>query len=58
LVFGGSLGEMLETSRKLHVKFEMPVDLTDRDFWKTETMGVAVKPVTSDAFIKSRLTLK
>lgn len=33
VVFGGSSGEMLETSRILHVKFEMPVDLTD--FWKT-----------------------
>ena len=29
VVFGGLLGEMLETSRILHVKFEMPVDLTD-----------------------------
>lgn len=33
VVFGGSSGEMLEISRILHVKFEMPVDLTD--FWKT-----------------------
>ena len=37
---------MLETSRILHVKFEMPVDLTD--FWKTETMGVAVKPCADE----------
>lgn len=40
VVFGGPSGEVQESSRILHVKFEMPVDLTD--FWKTETMGVAV----------------
>ena len=47
VVFGGSSGEMLETSRVLHVKFEMPVDLTD--FCKTETIGVAVKPCVCEA---------
>ena len=47
VVFGGSSKEMLETSRILHVKFEMPVDLTI--FWKTETMGVAVKPCVCEA---------
>lgn len=47
VVFGGSSREMLETSRILHVKFEMPVDLTN--FWKTETMGVAVKPCVCEA---------
>ena len=47
VVFGGSPGEVQETSRILHVKFEMPVDLTE--FWKTETMGVAVKPCVSEA---------
>ena len=47
VVLGGSSGEMLEASRVLHVKFEMPVDLTD--FWKTETMGVAVKPCVCEA---------
>ena len=47
VVFGGSSGEVQETSRILHVKFEMPVDLTD--FWKTETMGVAVKPCVCEA---------
>lgn len=47
MVFGGSSGEMLETSRVLHVKFEMPVDLTD--FCKTETIGVAVKPCVCEA---------
>lgn len=40
VVFGGPSGEVQESSRILHVKFEMPFDLTD--FWKTETMGVAV----------------
>ena len=47
VVFGGSRGEVQETSRILHVKFEIPVDLTD--FWKTETMGVAVKPCVCEA---------
>ena len=47
VVFGGSRGDVQETSRILLVKFEMPVDLTD--FWKTETMGVAVKPCVCEA---------
>ena len=47
VVFGGSSGEVQEASRILHVKFEMPVDLTD--FWRTETMGVAVKPCVCEA---------
>lgn len=47
VVFGGSPGEVQETGHILHVKFEMPVDLTD--FWKTETMGVAVKPCVCEA---------
>ena len=47
VVFGGSPGEVQETSRILHVKFEMPVDLTD--FWKTEMMGVTVKPWVCEA---------
>jgi len=40
VVFCGPSGKVQESSRILHVKFEMPVDLTD--FWRTETMGVAV----------------
>ena len=47
VVFGDSPGEVQETSRILHVKFEMPVDLTD--FWKTETMGVTVKLCVCEA---------
>ena len=46
-MFGGSPGKVQETSRILHVKFEMSVDLTD--FWKTETMGVAVRPCACEA---------
>jgi len=48
VVFGGSPGEVQETSHILHVKFEMSVDLTD--FWKTETMGVAFKPCVCKAY--------
>lgn len=47
VVFGGSPGHVEESSRILHVKFEMPVDLTD--FWKTETMGAVVKPCACEA---------
>ena len=46
-MFGGLPGKVQETSRILHVKFEMPVDLTN--FWKTDTMGVAVKPCLCEA---------
>ena len=37
----------------LHVKYTAPVDLSD--FWKTETMGVEVKPCTCDADKLSQL---
>ena len=37
--FGSSAGDV---TRVLHVKYQIPVSLTD--FWTTETMGVEVKP--------------
>ena len=42
MVFGGTSQDAHETSRILHVKYTIPVDLSD--FWTTEPMGVAVTP--------------
>ena len=47
VVFGGSSGNVQPVSRILFVKYAMPVDLSD--FWKTETMGVEVKPCICEA---------
>ena len=44
--FGSSPGALSagDVTRVLHVKYQIPVSLTD--FWTTETMGVEVKPCT------------
>ena len=48
VIFGGSPGNMPATSHEvLHVKFSEPVDLTD--FWRTESIGVQVRPCVCDA---------
>lgn len=47
VVFGGSPGDDQTANRILLVKYAMPVDLSD--FWKTETMGVEVKPCVCEA---------
>jgi len=41
-VFSGSSGDTQVNGRVYHVRFAAPVEMTD--FWKTETMGVEVKP--------------
>ena len=46
--FGSSPGSVEgDVTRVLHVKYDVPVNLTD--FWTTETMGVAVKPCVCGA---------
>lgn len=47
VVFGGSSGNIQPASRILFVKYATPVDLSD--FWKTESMGVEVKPCVCEA---------
>ena len=47
VVFGGSSGNVQPASRILFVKYATPVDLSD--FWKTESMGVEVKPCVCEA---------
>ena len=47
VVFGGSAENVQPSIRILFVKYATPVDLTD--FWKTETMGVQVKPCVCEA---------
>ena len=44
---GGSLGNVQLASRILFVKHAMPVNLSN--FWKTESMGVDVKPCVCEA---------
>jgi hypothetical protein len=54
VIFGSTTGELSNTiTTVLHVKYTAPVDLSD--FWKTETMGVEVKPCTCDADKLSQL---
>ena len=48
VVFGGSSGNIQQASRILFVKYATPVDLSS-DFWKTESMGVEVKPRVREA---------
>ena len=47
VVFGGKDGETPDASAILHVKYALPIDLTD--FWTTESMGVTVKSCLCDA---------
>lgn len=47
VVFGGSSGNVQPASRILFVKYATPVDLSD--FWKTESMGVEVRPCVCEA---------
>ena len=47
VVFGGSSGNVEPANRILFVKHATPVDLSD--FWKTESMGVEVKPCVCEA---------
>ncbi|PFX19266.1 hypothetical protein AWC38_SpisGene16336 [Stylophora pistillata] len=47
VVFGGELEETSDVTRKLHVKFAFPVDLSH--FWETEAMGMEIKPCICDA---------
>jgi len=42
VIFGVTPRDAHEANRILHVKYTVPVDLSD--FWTTEAMGVAVKP--------------
>ena len=45
VIFGGTPGEAQDKTRFCHALFSSPVDPVDlTEFWKTETMGVAVKP--------------
>ena len=45
VIFGGTPGEAQDETRFCHALLSSPVDSVDlTDFWKTETMGVAVKP--------------
>ena len=47
VVFGGSSGNTQSASRIMFVEYATPVDLSD--FWKTESMGVEVKPCVCEA---------
>ena len=47
VVFGGSSGNVEPANRILFVMHATPVDLSD--FWKTESMGVEVKPYVCEA---------
>ncbi len=48
VVFGGKTGQDAAVAMHiLHVKYALPVDMTD--FWSTETMGVQVKPCVCSA---------
>ena len=42
VIFGISPGSESQVNTVYHVKFSSPVDITD--FWKTESMGVDVRP--------------
>jgi hypothetical protein len=54
VIFGSTTGKLSNTiTTVLHVKYTAPVDLSN--FWKTETMGVEVKPCTCDADKLSQL---
>ena len=54
VIFGGSPSNVSENSHRiLHVRFSEPVDLSN--FWKTEAMGVQVKPCTCEADKLSRI---
>lgn len=47
VVLGGSSGNDQPASRILFVKDATPVDISD--FWKTESIGVEVKPCVCEA---------
>ena len=47
VIFGISPGSESQVNKVYHVKFSSPVDITD--FWKTESMGVDVKPCVCEA---------
>ena len=47
MVFGGQSGETQGHGRVHHVRFAAPVELSD--VWKTEAMGVEVKPCVCEA---------
>ena len=47
VVFGGPSGETLVNGRVCHVRLATPVDVSE--FWKTEAMGVEVKPCICEA---------
>ena len=47
VVFGGPSGETQVNGRVYHVRFAAPVEMSD--FWKTEAMGVEVKPCVCEA---------
>ena len=47
VIFGISPGSESQVNKVYHVKFLSPVDITD--FWKTESMGVDVKPCVCEA---------
>lgn len=53
VVFGGSPTSTEEVNQVYHVTYATPVDLSS--FWKTEAMGVEVKPCVCDADKVSRV---
>ena len=46
VLFGGNTGETESASQVYHVAYAKPLDLTE--FWKTEAMGLEVKPCICD----------
>ena len=47
VVFGGQSGETQVHGRDHHVRFAAPVEASD--FWKTEAIGIEVKPCVCEA---------
>lgn len=47
VVFGGKAEQLSDASAILHVKYASPIEMSD--FWKTEAMGVEIKPCVCDA---------
>ena len=47
VIFGMSPGSESQVNKVYHLKFLSPVDITD--FWKTESMGVDVRPCVCEA---------
>ena len=53
VISGISPGSESQVNKVYHVKFSSPLDITD--FWKTESMGVDVKPCLCEAYKLSEI---